>query len=242
MSDTLNPLGMRKLLILLFGTLVGLPGISQTQLGEISRVWKTKRVTVADGFTYRYRLWDGYDTAIYYQTGADTFEVVTTFKKVTSTKPPVLPDIISTLDDNAVSPGQVYNPATNAGDNIYIPATGWSHFKGQTWNENHLNKTASVVDLAGGFIEITCTCYRVDWYAEKRENHGIASVSIDGGAAKDADLYEARTDNNSTQVWTSPPGMTNATHKIRVSYTGRKNAAATQTNLVHDYFKIYTKQ
>jgi len=238
---------MRKLLILLFGVLIGLPAISQTQLGEISKVWKTKRVNVADGSVYRYKLWSGSDTAIYYQTGADTFEVVTTFKKVSSTKPPVLPDIISTLDDNAVSPGQVYNPAVNAGDNIYIPATGWTHFKGQTWNQTpeglpiHYNKTISVVDLAGAYLEITCTCYRVDWYTEKRENHGIAQVSVDGAAPQDVDLYQARTDNNSTLVWTSPT-LTNATHKIRVSYTARKNAAATQTNILHDYFKIYTKQ
>ena len=240
---------MRKLLILLFGTLIGLPAISQTQLGEIAKVWKTKRVTVADGFTYRYRLWAGSDTAIYYQTGIDTFEVTTTFKKVSSTKPPPLPDIISTLDDNTISPGQVYAPGTNAGDNVYF-AAGWSHMKGQPWNQTtdgvaiHYNKTFSFIDKldpAGSYLEITCVCYRVDWYNEKRENHGIAAVSVDGAAPKDVDLYDPRTDNNSLLVWTSPT-MTNATHKIRVSYTGRKNPAATQTNLGHDYFKIYTKQ
>ena len=57
---------MRKLLILLFGTLIGLPAISQTQLAEVIKVWKTKKVNVVDGFTFRYRLWDKYDTAIYF--------------------------------------------------------------------------------------------------------------------------------------------------------------------------------
>jgi hypothetical protein len=240
---------MRKLLILLFGTLIGLPAISQTQLAEVIKVWKTKKVNVVDGFTFRYRLWDKYDTAIYYQTGADTFEVTTTFKKVSSTKPPTLPDIISTLDDNTVSPGQVYAPATNAGNNIYF-AAGWSHMVGQSWNQNpdgspiHYNKSFSFIDKldpAGSYLEISCVCYRVDWYNEKRENHGIAAVSIDGGAPQDVDLYDPRTDNNSLLVWTSPT-MTNATHKIRVTYTGRKNPAAKQTSLGHDYFKIYTKQ
>jgi len=236
---------MRKLLILLFGTLVGLPGISQTQLGEISKVWKTKRVTVADGFTYRYKLWSGSDTAIYYQTGVDTFEVVTTFKKVSSTKPPVLPDIISSVDDNVLTGGQVYNPAQSAGDNIFV-TSGWSHFKGQTWNEPHYNKTSSFIDFnapGGSYIEYTCSpCYKIEWHTEKRENHGIAAVSIDGGAPVDVDLYAARTDNNSLLVFTSPAGWTNATHKIRVTYTGRKNAAATQTNLLHDRFVVYIKQ
>jgi hypothetical protein len=240
---------MRKLLILLFGTLVGLPGLSQTQLAEVVKVWKTKKVTVADGFTYRYNLWSGSDTAIYYQTGIDTFEVVTTFKKISGTKPPpVLPDIISSLDDNTVSPGQVYNPATNLGDNIFSPTTAWSHMKGQPWNQNadgteiHYNKTLSIVDAAGAYLEITCICYRVDWYTEKRENHGIAQISLDGGTPKDVDLYAARTDNNSLLVWTTSETTPNATHKIRVIYTGRKNAAANATNIVHDYFKIYTKQ
>jgi hypothetical protein len=66
------------------------------RLGEITKLWYPKNVPVTDGFTFRYRLWDKYDTAIYFRTGADTFDVVTTFKKVTGSKPPVvLPDIIT---------------------------------------------------------------------------------------------------------------------------------------------------
>jgi hypothetical protein len=241
---------MRKLLILLFGTLIGLPAISQTKLAEVFKVWETKKVPVSDGFTFRYRLWDKYDTAIYYQTGIDTFEVTTTFKKVSGTKPPPLPDIISAMDDNVIAPGQVYAPATNAGDNVYFPA-GWSHMKGQTWNQTpegnpiHYNKTASFIDAVatgGSYVEITCTCYRVDWYTEKRVNHGIAAISVDGATPVDVDLYDPRTDNNSLLVWTSPQGMTNATHKFRVTYTGRKNSAASGASVLHDYFKIYTKQ
>jgi len=243
---------MKKLLILLFGTLVGLPALSQTKLAEVVKVWETKRVAVADGFTFKYKLWDGYDTAIYYNTGSDTFEVTTTFRKF---KPaPPLPDLISTLDDNVITTAQAYNPATNAGDNIYV-ASGWSHMKNQAWNATHWEKTASFIDgVPGAYIEVTCICYKIEWWTEKRENHGIASVQklkeetvngttswVPDGPAVDVDLYAARTDNNSLLVYTTPT-MMNATNKVRFSFTGRKNPAATQSNILHDKFTIYRKQ
>jgi hypothetical protein len=238
---------MRKLLILIFGSLVALPAISQTQLAEVIKLWKTKKVPVADGYTYRYQLWDKYDTALYFQTGIDTFDVVVTFKKVSKTKPP-LPDIVTTVDDNvAVGAGQAYNPVVNAGDNIFI-TNGWSHMKDQKWNQNpdgtpiHYNKTFSFVDnVVGAYVELECICHTVEWWTEKRVNHGIVSIQIDGGNAVDLDLYDPRTDNSSTLVWTSPK-MMNATHKIRINYTGRKNTAASQTNVGHDKFVIYKTQ
>ena len=62
------------------------------------------------------------------------------------------------------------------------------------------------------------------------------------GAAQDVDLYDKRTDNNSLLVWTSPAGMPNTVNKFRFNYTGRKNAAATATNVGHDKFIIFRKQ
>ena len=80
------------------------PGEPTMRLGEITKLWIPKKVEVKDGFTFRYRLWDRLDTAIYYITGADTFDVTTTFKKISGNKPPViLPDIISTIDDNVLT-------------------------------------------------------------------------------------------------------------------------------------------
>ena len=211
-------------------------------LGEVYKIWHPKRVTVSDGFTFRYNLWDKYDTAIYYSTGADTFEVVTTFKKIDKGLAPPLPDLITSVDDNVITTGQVYNPPQNAGDNIFI-TSGWNHFKSQTWNEPHYNKTLSFVDkVAGAYIELTCDpCYKIEWWSEKRVNHGIATVQIDGGEASEIDLYDVRDDNNSLKVFTTP-ALTNAKHTLRVNYTGRKNSAANATNLGHDKFVTYTKQ
>ena len=229
---------MKKSLLLIFGILVGLPAISQTQqLAEILKIWKRVDIPVQDGTVYKWNVYTGSDTARYFQPGLDTLEATITFKKKTVI---VLPDIISTMDDNVVSLSQVYNPPINVGDNV-ITATGWSHFKNQTWNANHHANSYSFVEVAGAYVELSCTCYKVEWWSELRVNHGIASVQIDGGAAIDVDQYDPRTDNNSLKIWTSPD-MTNATHKIRINYTGRKHPSSQSTNIGHDKFVIYTKQ
>lgn len=229
---------MKKIIILCFGILIGLPAICQTQqLAEILRIWKRVDVPVQDGTVYKFRVYNGSDSARYFNPGTDTLEATITFTK----KNPVpLPDIISTMDDNVSSTAQNYEPATNLGDNVYNN-TLWSHMKGQTWNANHHANTASILETTG-YVELTCTCYKVEWYSEVRSNHGIVAISIDGGAATNVDLYKAPPDtNNSTKVWTSP-NMTNATHKIKVSFTGTKNPSATATNFIHDKFVTYTKQ
>jgi len=234
---------MRKLLILIFGVLIGLPAISQTQLAEVTKLWKAKKVTVADGYTYRYNLWDKYDTAIYYLTGPDTFEVVTTFKKISKAKPPViLPDIVSTIDDNVTAGvGQAYSQTVNAGDNIFI-TNGWSHMKNQQWNVPHHANTFSFIDgVAGAYIELEYTGHTAEWWTEKRVNHGIVSIQIDGSNPVDIDLYDPRTDNSSTLVYTTPK-LINATHRLRINYTGRKNPAASSTNIGHDKFVIRKTQ
>jgi hypothetical protein len=211
------------------------------RLGEVTKLWYPRRVEVKDGFVYRYRLHDKFDTAVYYMTGPDTFEVTTTFKKWIPNKP-ALPDIITKIDDNVtISSGQSYFPTQNAGDNIFITG-GWNHFKGQTWNAPHHNNTFSFVDnVAGAYVELEFTGYRVEWFSEKRINHGIVTVQIDGGSPQDVDLYDATDTNNSKKVFTSVD-LPNAVHKIRVMYTGRKNTNATQTNIGHDYFVVYKKQ
>lgn len=208
---------------------------AQNKLADVTRIWETKHIPVHDGFVYKYKVHAKSDTAIYYQTGIDTFEVTTTFRKIGKPKP----DLVTTMDDNVASIAQVYEPPTNAGDNIQIAGL-WTHFKNQTWNAPHWEKTVSVLRSVG-YVELACTCYKVEWYSEKRINHGIVGISIDGGVAVDVDLYDPRTDNSSTIVWTSP-NMSSGSHKIRINWTGRKNPTATENNYIHDRFVIYTKQ
>ena len=245
---------MKKALLLLFGVIVGLPAISQIPksptgywIGEVTRLWIPKRVDIKDSMSYKYLTHGKYDTAHVHNSGMDTFEVVTVpFKSLLKTKPPVLlPDIISTLDDNTISSAQAYSPATNAGNNIYI-TTGWSHFINQPWNSDqngnaiHHNKSYSFVDqVPGAYIEVTCNpCYKIEWWSEKRENHGIVAITLDNGTPSDIDLYMVGTANNSLLLYTTP-SLPNTTHKLRITYTGRKNPAAISTNIGHDKFVIY---
>src|SRR5690606_18210285 len=81
---------------------------------------------------------------------------------------------------------------------------------------------------------------RIEWYSEKRENHAIAAVSIDGGAETLIDLYEARTDNNSTLVFAA--NVTPGNHVIKLRLTNTKNPSSTGSpfplSMVHDAFRI----
>ena len=236
---------MKKLLILLFAVLVALPALSQGyKIGEVTRWWTPKNVQVTDGLVYKYKLYDKYDTAIRYNIGPDpdTFDVVVTFKK---RLPPVKPDVISIIDDNQIVPEQTYLPATRLNDNVFS-STAWSHAKNNSWNANHYANTVSFVEgiPVGAYVELTCVCYKVEWWGERRNNHGIVSISTDGGSIVNVDTYGPNTDNPSTLLWQSPssPSAINGTHKFRVTYTGTKNPASTSFSIVHDKWVIYTKQ
>jgi len=236
---------MRKLLILLFGTLIGLPAMSQTyKIGEITRLWTPKHVQVTDGLTFKYKLYNGLDTAYRYNVGPnpDTFDVVVTFKK---RLPPVKPDVVTVIDDYPTAPQQTYLPATRLADNVYS-STAWAHMKDQAWNALHYANTVSFVEgiQVGAYVELTCVCYKVEWWGERRNNHGIVSITTDGGSIVNVDTYGTNSDNPSTLLWQSPssPSAINGTHKFRVTYTGTKNPASSSFSIVHDKWVIYTKQ
>ncbi len=233
-----------KTLLLLFAVLVGLPALSQTyKIGEITRWWTPKHVQVTDGLVFKYKLYDGYDTAYRYTIGPDpdTFDVVVTFKK---RLPTPKPDLVSIIDDNQIVPEQTYLPATRLNDNVFS-SLAWSHAKNNSWNALHYANTASFVAEGipvGAYVELTCVCYKVEWWGERRNNHGIVSITTNGGSIVNVDTYGTNSDNPSTLLWTSTSSTVNGTHKFRVTYTGTKNPASTSFSIVHDKWVIYTKQ
>jgi len=235
---------MKKLLTILI-LFAGLPALSQTyKIGEITQLWTPKHVYVTDGLVHKYTTYDGYDTAYRYiiAPNPDTFDVVVTFKK---RLPPAKPDVVTIIDDYPTAPQQTYLPATRLADNVASP-TAWAHMKNNTWNANHYANTVSFVEptTAGTYyVELTCVCYKVEWWGERRNNHGIASITTDGGSAVNVDTYGTNSDNPSTLLWTSPATITtNGTRKFRVTYTGTKNPASSGASIVHDKWIIYTKQ
>lgn len=143
-------------------------------------------------------------------------------KKVVVATPPK-PDLIKDID------GAITEPL-----NKYVPA--WLHFTNAVFHKS----TASYSPTTGAKLTVSFTGYKVEWFSEKARNHGIAGVKIDGVQQTSVDLYGNTTVNNSQKVfeWTGTEGV----HTIEITVTGTKNTAATESNVIHDYFRTYSKQ
>jgi len=126
--------------------------------------------------------------------------------------------------------------------NIFVGS--WQHFDNLSWTQSYINKTGSVATAPESTVTVAFNGIKVEWYSEKRENHAIVGISIDGGAETMLDLYEARTDNNSTLVFTAS-GLALANHTIRIRLTNTRNAASTGNpfaySCVHDGIRVYTE-
>lgn len=158
-----------------------------------------------------------------------------------------VPDIEVDIDDTP-SPENAYmlNATTPSVGVVNQPDwTKWVHFKNNPWNSNHLNNSASFGYAVNSYLQVIWTGHKIEWRAEKRVNHGIAAVSVDGGPEQMIDLYKNTQDNGSEIVFTwpltQPANPVNANHTIKIRVTGNKNAAATEFNVSHDYFKVYKR-
>ena len=88
----------------------------------------------------------------------------------------------------------------------------------------------------GAAVNARFTGTDVTWVAPKGRMYGIAEVSVDSGPATSVDLYSGNFIPQS-QVW-SARGLEPGTHTIRITYTGRKNPAATTGYLGVDAFRV----
>jgi hypothetical protein len=124
--------------------------------------------------------------------------------------------------------------------NVYTGS--WQHFDNLSWTQTMINKTVSVATASGAELTTAFVGDNVEWWAEKRENHAIVGVSIDGGAETMVDLYAATTVNGSQMVYSA--GLTQGNHTIRLRLTNTRNVASTGSpfaySMAHDAFKIET--
>lgn len=89
---------------------------------------------------------------------------------------------------------------------------------------------------AGGAAIIEFEGDRFDWITRTGPEFGIAAVSIDGAAPVDVDLYAAT---NAYQQVVFPSGpLAPGRHRITVSWTGRRNLAATGTYIGVDAIDV----
>jgi mannan endo-1,4-beta-mannosidase len=76
---------------------------------------------------------------------------------------------------------------TGPNQHNYVGA-GWVH---ATSIPAFYNNTLSYSSATGAYVTLTFVGNKVEWYTEKKKTHGIAAVSIDGGAETMIDLYSS---------------------------------------------------
>ncbi|MBL7260288.1 cellulase family glycosylhydrolase [Paractinoplanes lichenicola] len=89
---------------------------------------------------------------------------------------------------------------------------------------------------AGSYYTFSFTGTKIQLYAAAASHHGIAAVSIDGGAEVDVDFY-APTRAEQRLLYTSP-ALAAGTHVVKVRNTGRKNASSTGTVIAADRIDV----
>ncbi|HEX6225709.1 MAG TPA: tail fiber domain-containing protein [Chryseolinea sp.] len=129
------------------------------------------------------------------------------------------------LTDNAVQ-------GTGLNQHNYVGA-GWTH---NSTTSSFYNNTLSFSNVAGAYLTFTFEGSAIEWYTEKKNWHGIAAVSIDGGSEILIDLYSS-TEQHSLVY--SSSSLEQGTHTIKIRATGTKNPASIGTYTIHDFFKVY---
>jgi hypothetical protein len=92
-------------------------------------------------------------------------------------------------------------------------------------------------NVAGASATVTFTGTSVRWLGSRGRGMGIASVSVDGGAARDVDLFARPTDEVHTPVITISD-LTDGQHTLKIQVTGRQNNQAQGNVVVVDAFDI----
>ena len=101
-------------------------------------------------------------------------------------------------------------------DNTANWPSGWQN--GAYQNDNHWSS------VANASYQVPFTGTQVKLFGGQAPTHGIAAVSIDGGAEVLVDTYAAARKDNEL-IWTSPV-LQAGSHTLKVRATGAKNASA----------------
>jgi hypothetical protein len=145
--------------------------------------------------------------------GSSTGTVVTA-DRADITTPPLL-----TINDNTIG----------AGPNQFQYTGAWSYATG---NPSKYQGDDHFSNSAGSAARISLTGTRITLYGSKAPWHGIAAISIDGGATTMLDYYAATRQDN-LALYTSPP-LPVGPHTVTVTVTGARNTAAADTVVTID--------
>ena len=89
---------------------------------------------------------------------------------------------------------------------------------------------------AGSYYSFAFSGTKVQLYAAVASHHGIAGVSIDGGAEVDVDFYAV--DRAEQHLSYTSPTLAAGTHVIKVRNTGRRNGASSGTVIAADRIDV----
>ncbi|KRF54246.1 hypothetical protein ASG99_27655 [Bacillus sp. Soil768D1] len=107
---------------------------------------------------------------------------------------------------------------------VNFQGTGWGH-----GSDSYNNKT-------GTYFEFEFIGDQFRLLGAKDPGHGIAGISIDGGPEQKADLYAPS--RQPASVYYESPELEAGKHKVKVSVTGDKNAAARNAFVVIDSIEV----
>ena len=127
----------------------------------------------------------------------------------------------------------------------FVYSANWTKSaQGPNWsgsgvsNLPELPVTAHETATAGETLTVSFRGTGVQWIGYRGPDAGIAQVSIDGGAAREVDLYAASA--LYQPIVFSTGAISDANHTIKITATGRKNASATAARVVIDALDVYT--
>ncbi len=134
----------------------------------------------------------------------------------------LLPDLV--INDNTTG--------TDLHQFEYVGSWSYGSQSGAYMNDNHWEGDTD------GYYQVRFTGEQIMIYAAKAPNHGIAAVSIDGGAETMVDFYSASRQEQAL-VYTSPM-LSADQHILKVRVTGTKNANSSGVPIPADRVDVYT--
>src|SRR5262249_30392760 len=105
-------------------------------------------------------------------------------------------------------------------------------------NLPELPVSAQETQAAGENMTVPFRGTAIDWIGYRGPDAGIATVQVDGGAASERDLYAAAP--TFQPVVFTAKGLSDTDHTLKITATGRKNAASSAARVVVDAFDVIT--
>lgn len=141
-----------------------------------------------------------------------------------------------------IKPPEPPNPThIESGDSREEKTGTWNYYANAPWMTPGMfsGQDYENTETKGATLKVPFNGTGVQWYSERRENHGIAEIKVDNGPIVTVDLYYNTTANGSYLAF-EERNLTAGSHTIEIKFVGENAAAVKPAGILHDYFKIIT--